>query len=87
MIRTMTRKKQQPEAELSFEESLDRLEGLIDRVESGEVGLEEALEHHAQGTKLVQRCRAILETAERRIAELSVNGDGDLTMDGESDDE
>ena len=72
---------------LPFETALEQLEELIDQIESGEVGLEAALEHHAEGARLIQHCRSILDTAERRIAELTVNADGDLTTDGEPDDE
>ncbi len=63
-------------ANLSFEQALTRLEGLIDRVESGEASLEDALKDHAAGTALIARCRAVLDTAETRMAELVAGPDG-----------
>ena len=56
---------------MRFEEAIGRLESLIDGIESGEVGLEEAIARYEQGQKLVQCCRGILEKAEQRIAELA----------------
>lgn len=65
----------------TYEESIEKLEDLIEQIESGEVGLEDALKHYEDGTKLIQRCRTILDGAEKRIAELSAGTDGDLTVD------
>ena len=62
--------------DLPFEEALGRLEGLIDRVESGEASLEDALADYAAGTELIKRCRAVLDTAETRMAELVRGPDG-----------
>ncbi len=57
--------------ELSFEDALEQLEALIDRVESGEVGLEESIAQYERGAALVKRCRAVLDKAEKRITELT----------------
>lgn len=74
--------------ELSFEESLEQLEGLIERVESGEIGLEEAIAQYERGTALVKRCRSVLDVAEKRIAELTVGQlRGDLRADGDAADD
>jgi len=56
---------------LSFEQAIDRLESMIDEIESGEVGLEDAIARYEQGQQLVTRCRTILDKAEQRIAELT----------------
>ncbi len=83
----MTKKKKKTRvspASLSFEESLEQLEALIERVESGEVGLEEAIAQYEHGTALVRRCRAILDVAEERIAELTAD---DLAAEASTDDE
>ncbi|MEM6459600.1 MAG: exodeoxyribonuclease VII small subunit [Planctomycetota bacterium] len=61
-----------PPEDMDFERAVGQLETLIERIESGEVGLEEAIGQYERGTKLVQRCRSILDTAERRIEELEV---------------
>lgn len=56
----------------SFEQSLEDLESIIARVESGEVGLEKSIEEYERGVELIKRCRAILERAEQRIQHLSL---------------
>ncbi|MEM7624907.1 MAG: exodeoxyribonuclease VII small subunit [Planctomycetota bacterium] len=76
-----------PKKAPKFEEAVDQLEALIEQIESGEIGLEDALKRYEDGTKLIQRCRSILDTAEKKIAELTVEADGGLSADTENDDE
>jgi len=66
---------------LSFEQAIEQLEQLIEKIESGEVGLEQAIEHYEQGTHLIKRCRSILDSAEKRIAELTESETGELTVE------
>lgn len=56
---------------LSFEEAMSQLETLIERIESGEVGLEESIAEYERGVKLIQRCKGVLATSEQRVEELS----------------
>ncbi|MCE5278666.1 MAG: exodeoxyribonuclease VII small subunit [Planctomycetaceae bacterium] len=74
-------------ARLSFEQALAQLEGIVEKIESGQVPLEQAIEMYAQGTRLVQQCRVILDAAEKKIQLLSKNADGSLTATGELEDE
>jgi len=76
---------------LSFEQAIDKLEGIVEQIESGEVGLEQALEQYEQGQALIKRCRGILDKAERRIAELTEDAQGrpaiapaDVVMDDQA---
>ena len=72
--------------EPSFEEALTTLEGLIERIESPEVGLEDAIRQYEEGAALVKRCRAILDRAEVRIAELTERGvEGGEPLEGDGD--
>jgi len=66
--------------ELSFEKAIDRLEDIVEKIESGEVGLEQALSQYEQGQALIKRCRGILDQAERRIAELTQDAEGQPTI-------
>jgi exodeoxyribonuclease VII small subunit len=70
----------------TFEQALSQLEDLIDRIESGEVGLEQSIADYEKGAKLLQRCRAILDSAEKRIAELTPTDTG-LVADAEMDED
>ena len=60
-----------PPATLSYEQAIGELEGLIARMEQGEVGLEQSLAEYRRGAALLKRCRGILETAQRQIEELT----------------
>ena len=66
--------------EPSFEKSIDKLEDLIEQIESGEIGLEQAIAQYEQGQALIKRCQGILDKAERRIAELTQDADGQPTI-------
>ncbi|MGC9258850.1 MAG: exodeoxyribonuclease VII small subunit [Phycisphaerae bacterium] len=59
---------------LNFEESIAQLERMVEQIASGKVGLEESLVLYEKGMELVQRCRAILDGAEKRIEVLSAAG-------------
>lgn len=80
--------KKPTDKELSFEQAIDKLEDIVERIESGEVGLEQALEQYEQGQTLIKRCRGILDQAERRIAELTQDADGNpMVAQGQDDTE
>jgi len=53
--------------ELSFEEAIERLENIVDKLESGDVPLEAAIELFQEGMKLSQLCGGKLEQIERKI--------------------
>ena len=59
----------------SFEEALQRLESIVDRLEEGDLELEAALAVFEEGVKLTRRCAGQLEDAERRIEVLVREGE------------
>lgn len=65
----------------TFEQAMEQLGAITEQIESGDIGLAESLTQYERGMKLIKRCRTILETAEKRIAELSSDAQGGLTMD------
>ena len=65
-----------PKKTLSFEECLDRLEEIVDLLESGEHPLEKSLEIFEEGVKLVKMCNSKLEKIEASVKILT-------TQDGE----
>mgnify|MGYP002514739524 CR=1 FL=1 len=57
--------------EKTFEENLKELETIVTKLESGEVGLDEALELYEKGIKLSAVCKERLETAKQKIETLN----------------
>jgi len=62
----------------SFEEALQRLEKIVEAIESGKVGLEESIRQFDEGMRLIQHCRAVLADAELKIQKLQTNAQGEL---------
>lgn len=55
---------------LSFEESLEELERIVNRLETGEVPLDDAIEEFNKAMKLVKECDEKLNSAEEAIAKI-----------------
>lgn len=53
--------------ELTFEQAMVRLEAIVNRLESGDVPLETAIELYQEGMRLSRLCARKLEEVERRI--------------------
>ena len=67
---------QQNVDEMSFEAALAELEGIVDKLESGRVDLEQSIGIYERGEKLKARCEALLKQAEARIEKITLKSDG-----------
>lgn len=67
----MARKKTAPD----FEQSLGELQSLVERLESGELSLEESLAAFEQGIRLTRECQGALGQAEQKVQMLLGNGE------------
>ncbi len=59
-----------------FEKSLDRLEDIVSRLESGEKGLEESLQLFENGVGLAKQLTGRLEEVKHRVSVLTKEGKG-----------
>jgi exodeoxyribonuclease VII small subunit len=57
----------EPSPVADFEASLDSLEQLVEKMEKGDMSLEESLAAYESGVGLYRRCQAALEQAELRV--------------------
>jgi exodeoxyribonuclease VII small subunit len=64
---------------LSFEEAFRELEAAVQRLEAGDLTLEEALALYERGMGLAQRCSQVLDAAEIQVQQLVV-GDEQAQM-------
>jgi len=70
----------------SFDDGLDRLEALVQKLETGSLGLEEALQEFEAGVKLSQALQQQLADAQRRVEVLKQGLGGEYRaepLDGE----
>jgi exodeoxyribonuclease VII small subunit len=74
-----------------FEEQLTALETVVEKLERGELSLDESVALFEEGVRLSTACKKDLDAAEGRIQALTVvEGDGevrDLVLTGENEDE
>ncbi|MGW8703636.1 exodeoxyribonuclease VII small subunit [Brevundimonas sp. NPDC055814] len=63
-------------ADLSFEDALSRLEGIVSRLESGQAPLEESIALYEEGARLKAHCEARLKAAQLRVEKIVVGADG-----------
>lgn len=57
---------------MGYEQAVEALESIIERIESGEIGLEASLAEYRRGVALVRHCRSILDSAEQQVRMLSL---------------
>lgn len=63
-------------SDLDFEEALKALEGVVHRLESGEVRLDESIDLYEKGEKLRAHCQARLDAAQARIEKIVTDAGG-----------
>lgn len=61
-----------------FEENIKELEETVEKLERGDVTLEEALGLFENGIKLSKTCRKILDNAEKKVSVLLENDNGEM---------
>lgn len=52
---------------LRYEEAVAELEGLIAKMESGKLSLEDTLEAYKRGAELLKHCQQVLEQVEQQV--------------------
>jgi len=68
------------QGEKKFEEALEELERVVERLESGELSLEESLAAFEEGVGLVKYCNQKLTEIERKIERLVKDKEGKLQL-------
>jgi len=62
--------------EKKFEEAMERLEQILQGLESGDLSLEESLKIFEEGMKLIKFCSRKLEEAEQKVTMLVKDSEG-----------
>lgn len=62
---------------MNYEKAVIRLEEIVEKLEKGDLSLEEMIKLYEEGTALAAKCSAVLEKAQLRISELRGEKDVD----------
>ncbi|MBI3508183.1 MAG: exodeoxyribonuclease VII small subunit [Chlamydiia bacterium] len=74
----------QEEKPLSFEKAFERLEKILEAMNSAKTPLEESLRLYEEAEKLMRYCSQYLSHAEQKIEKLIKGRSGELAVDGEN---
>lgn len=62
--------------EVPFETALKKLEGIVEKLENGDLSLEEALKQYEEGVRMADVCTKRLTEAERKVEVLMKTSPG-----------
>ena len=70
-----------PPGEQTFETAMERLERIVEEMESDQLPLENLLKRYEEGVKLVRVCEEKLKSAEQRIEIITRNAGGEPRLE------
>ncbi len=70
---------QLPVNDMSFEQSLKELEGIVSRLEQGNVELERSISIYERGEALRKHCDELLKRAEAKVEKITLDASGTPT--------
>ena len=62
--------------DMSFEDALKELEGIVERLERGDAPLEESITIYQRGAKLKAHCEGKLKDAQMKVEKIVLDGQG-----------
>ena len=74
----MPSKPAKKEEKVSFEDAVEKLESIVEEMESEELPLEKLVVCYEEGTKLVKACEKKLRSAELKLTTLEETPEGEL---------
>ncbi|MBV6399738.1 MAG: Exodeoxyribonuclease 7 small subunit [Anaerolineales bacterium] len=83
MPKTSTKKSERPVEELTYEEALAELEGIVETLEGEQSQLDEAIKLFERGQALAARCGVLLEAAHLKVKQVA--GDDVSVFEEESE--
>jgi exodeoxyribonuclease VII small subunit len=67
--------------DISFEDSLKKLEGIVEELEKGELSLDEALKLYEQGMEFSDKCMETLNESKQKVEKLTKEGNKKYTTE------
>ena len=66
---------------ISYEESVKRLEKIVEDLESKNLSLDESIKKYEEGIALYKNCSKLLQEYENKVEILSKNQDGEIKLE------
>ena len=66
---------------VDFEAALEELEAIVERLEHGDLPLEESLRQFERGVELTRSCQAALKQAEQKVKVLTARPGAEATLE------
>ena len=66
---------------MSFEEALEALEEIVQKLDSGQVSLEDSIDIYTRGTQLKRHCETKLRSAMERVDKIVVGSGGAVALE------
>ncbi|MBO4687390.1 MAG: exodeoxyribonuclease VII small subunit [Clostridiales bacterium] len=67
--------------DLTYEQAVAELEGIIRKLESGEASLDDSISLYSRGMELSKFCKEKLDSIVKQISSLGVDGTGESPLD------
>jgi exodeoxyribonuclease VII small subunit len=85
MIFAMSRKKEEPAAEVDFETSMAELESIVEALENDSLSLAEMISQYERGSHLLSNCDAFLKSAKLRLEKLTIREENENVLASDPD--
>lgn len=70
----------------SFEKSLIEIKKIVEKLEEGNLTLDQSIEKFEQGTNLIKECYSILEEIKKKVEIIVVNSENEINFEEFDDD-
>ncbi len=70
-----------PEAEMTYEQAMSRLDEIVQALEDTRLPLDEMVDRYEEGGRLVKICQSRLDTAQQRIELINRRASGAVTLE------
>ncbi|MGH7885285.1 MAG: exodeoxyribonuclease VII small subunit [Thermodesulfobacteriota bacterium] len=71
----------------SFEKSLIEIKKIVEKLEEGDLSLDQSIEKFEQGTKLIKECYSMLEEVKKKVEIIVVNSENEINFEEFDNDE
>ena len=86
MPKKTTSKTKTSDKEIDFEKTMQELEKLVERMEQGDLSLEQSLKDFERGVELTRLCQSALRDAEQKVQVLMKSAGKEQLVDFDEDD-